>query len=250
MAHTFALSPTSTGNLYTSTITDLDNLVVPLESQAVSEDYEFRTLWRAHFLELTTPGFHDPVIDALVAIVERSPNWRQQCSIDNICAKRDQVRTVLRCNPPHGIIVAMDKATYGCYYNTGDLWPYICIARNLVVQWVDAQRKLTRYRGLALTAVLKATIDHELGHWFSTISHGKISVGYFLAMSIPDEAEREKALDELGPQHLQTMSSLATPQALNAPWMESNDALMGEAGNFVEVRSRGGIMDYANGQGK
>jgi len=133
--------------------------------------------------------------------------------------------------------------------------------------WMDADEKSQTHQGLS--ALLVTAIDHELGHWMQTIKAGYCylsSVPQFTdgletddlstdlladlseSVSVSDDDDEPLSMSLItSPSDLDTTlsSNLAaehsdTAKIFQAPWMTGN----GEAGNFVEVSTRGGIMEY------
>jgi hypothetical protein len=48
------------------------------------------------------------------------------------------------------------------------MWPFICIMKNYIDRWMDAEGVFK----LGLEAILKATKNHETGHWiFMLVCH-------------------------------------------------------------------------------
>jgi len=67
------------------------------------------------------------------------------------------------------------------------------------------------------------------------------------ALEIKDQQEREHALKQLSPSVVRAEVAKVAPKLHGAPWETGTS---GEAGNFVEVRSRGGIVGFSESKEK
>ena len=80
------------------------------------------------------------------------------------------MRELFRQHPPN-IVVVSGMEGYGFYLQTPLFWPFILISAEYINLWKDADR--SSELGLELTALITATIDHEIGHWIFTLVSSK-----------------------------------------------------------------------------
>jgi hypothetical protein len=170
----FSLNPTSTGEVYMSTY----HAIIPgntLPTTLLPRSHPFRKFWTNHLAALCEPGLFDTVIDALVALAERDEHWREKKGSKAIDTRRRQMRQFFKQHPPN-IVVVSGAEDYGFHLRTATFWPFIHISEEIVNFWKDADR--SSERGLGLTALIAASIDHELGHWIFTLVSSKQNIVY------------------------------------------------------------------------
>ena len=178
MALPFSITSPSTGKLFTSTFDALDvQGIAP--TTPLPPSHPFTALWKEHLAALTSTqvGPYEAVIDALVSIAEESPAWREEegMSESNIAAKMNGMRDMLSQHPPDVVIVSGVEGLYSFHPRRPSLWHVICISEEYVKLWVDADKRSDesawsrRLEKLALTALLKTSFDHEIGHWLFTL---------------------------------------------------------------------------------
>jgi hypothetical protein len=159
-----ALDSNTTGQVFKSTATDVASgliTMVPLSNDPIPQLFP-STFDRRH--NTTCDAF----IDACVAVLEGKPPWRQKASPDRIVTERQNIRRLLREKPPGVIILDQHAANgYGFHDRTPSLWPFICITKHYVDRWMAIEVGGDLRRNLE--AVLKGSIDHEIGHWLFTL---------------------------------------------------------------------------------
>lgn len=158
------LTPTSTGKVFKSTYTD--NRVPRTRLPPL---HPFRTLWRDHLAMLTQPGLSDGVIDAFISLTKGDPKWRirRHLTQEKLFHNRREIRAFLTENPPDLVIVSnCPSGEYSFHLRKKSFEHLIFISADYVELWKNAQGEKER---LGLTALLKASIDHEIGHWFFTL---------------------------------------------------------------------------------
>ena len=175
-----SLDSSSTGEVFVSTNDAIEKGIIP--QTKLPPDHCFHKLWRDHLAALGRPGLYDTVIDALVALTKRNPSWRRRTNIDGIVAGRREIREILRQHPPD-VVVVSGVDSYGYHHRDARLWPYIQISERYVKLWEAADK--SSEQGLALTVVIAAAIDHEIGHWIFTLvglsvfsCHIKVIINY------------------------------------------------------------------------
>ena len=141
--------------------------------------HPFLALWKENLTELTSSraGPYDTVIDAFVSLAEGSPTWREKEGMteSKIAAKMSGMRDLLSQHPPNIVVVSGVAEVYSFHPRRPYFWQFICISEEYVQLWVDADKRLDesarnkRSAKLALTALLKISIDHEIGHWIFTL---------------------------------------------------------------------------------
>ncbi|CAA7261449.1 unnamed protein product [Cyclocybe aegerita] len=129
----------------------------------------FHTLWRDHLSAFRAPGLYDTVIDTFVALVQGLPTWRTTDDVETIVNKRREVRELLRQHPPNVVLVSGMEGVYGYHPRRASLWPFICISDEYVDLWMKAKLEASEADELPLTAVLRATFDHEIARWGVTL---------------------------------------------------------------------------------
>jgi hypothetical protein len=159
-----SITSTSTGELFESTVADIELGTVP--TTCLSPTHPIRIFWQDLLNNLITPGFCDPVVDAYIAVFTGDSQWRIAASPTVIVERRCQIRNILRDNPPNVVVVDQPIGEgYGFHHRSPSMWPFICITKLYVDRWAAAQDDIK----LALKVVLDATFKHELGHWYCTL---------------------------------------------------------------------------------
>ena len=132
------------------------------------DSHPFHNLWKEHLATLTSTVLYDSVIDAFVALASGSAFWKDGKSNNEISATMSEMRTLLRQNPPNMVVVSgVAGEDYGFHIRGTSLWPFICISEECIDMWVVADEHSLKKLGLA--AVLKTTLDHEIGEWIFTL---------------------------------------------------------------------------------
>ena len=165
MQHNFVLTPVSTGKIFCSTYTTFQEKGL-LPTTPLPRDHPFWNLWKDHLVSLIYPGNSDTAIDALVALERGDPDWKDTASPDDILVRQRDMRAILSHNPPD-VILLSGMNDYGFHRRQERFWPFICINEDYVDLWMDAKDGTKRCFGLV--ALLRASIDHELGHWVQTL---------------------------------------------------------------------------------
>jgi len=158
------MASTSTGEQFTSTFDDFHvQGIVP--TTPLPPSHPFLALWKEHLTELTSSqaGRYDTVINAFVSLAEGSPTWKEE---------EGMTESKIAAN----IVVVSGMAdAYSFHLRRPYFWHFICISEEYVKLWVDADKRSDesarnrRSEKLALTALLKTSIDHEIGHWIFTL---------------------------------------------------------------------------------
>jgi hypothetical protein len=178
MALSLSMASPSTGKLFTSTF-DAFHVQGIAPTTPLPPSHPFLALWKEHLTELTNyqAGPYDTVIDAFVSLAEGSPTWREKEGMteSKIAAKMSGMRDLLSQHPPNIVVVSGVAEVYSFHSRRPYFWHFICISEEYVQLWVDADKRLDesarnrRSEKLALTALLKTSIDHEIGHWIFTL---------------------------------------------------------------------------------
>ena len=179
MSLPFSITSPSTGKLFTSTSFDALDVQGIVPTTPLPPSHPFSALWKEHLATLTSTqaGPYETVIDSFVSIVEESPTWREEegMSESKIAAKMSGMRDLLSQNPPDVVVVSGVAGVYSFHPRRPSLWHFICISEEYVKLWVDADKRSDesaqsrRLEKLALTALLKTSFDHEIGHWLFTL---------------------------------------------------------------------------------
>ena len=164
------LTPVTTGKIFCSSRQNFEKKK-RLPTTPLPGTHPFWQLWQDYLISLGEPGNSDAMIDALIAIAQKSAKWKTKSSANVITARQREMRDILACHPPD-IILLSDITDYGCHFRLEVLWPYICINEDYVDAWNMAQPNSKEY--LALTALLRACLNHELGHWVQTLVSSSI----------------------------------------------------------------------------
>jgi len=174
----FSTTSPSTGELFTSTF-DAFNVQGIFPTTPLPRSHPFFTLWKEHLTALTSTlaGPYDTVIDAFVSLAEGSPTWREEEGMteSKIAAKMSGMRDLLSQHPPNVVVVSGVAEVYSFHPRRPSFWHFICISEEYVKLWIDADKRSDesarnrRSEKLALTALLKTSFDHEIGHWLFTL---------------------------------------------------------------------------------
>ena len=181
----FSMTFPSTGEVLTSTSDDF-NVQGIVPTSPLPPSHPFLTLWKEHLTELTSTqaGPYDAVINAFVSVVEGSPTWREQegMTASKIAAKMNGMRDLLSQHPPSVVVVSGVAQVYHFHSQRPYPWHFICISEEYVKLWVDADKRPDesarnrRSEKLALTALLKTSFDHEIGHWLFNLVRSFFSI--------------------------------------------------------------------------
>ncbi len=164
------LTPVSTGKIFCSSRQNFEKKK-RLPTTPLPRDHPFWQLWQDHRISLGEPGNSDTIINALIAIAQKNPEWNTNASANTITARQQEMRDILARHPPD-VVLLTDITDYGCHLRQEVLWPYICINEDYVDAWITAQPNIEEY--LSLTALLRACLNHELGHWVQTLVSSSI----------------------------------------------------------------------------
>ena len=159
------LTPVSTGKIFCSSCRNFEKKK-HLPTTPLPSTHPFWQLWRDHLISLGEPGNSDTMINALIAIARKNPKWNTSASANTIAARQQEMRDMLAHHPPD-VVLLSGLTDYGCHHRQEVLWPYICVNEDYVDAWITAQPNRTEY--LSLTALLRACLNHELGHWVQTL---------------------------------------------------------------------------------
>lgn len=94
---------------------------------------------------------------------------------NKIAAKMSGMRDLLSQHPPNIVVVSGVAEVYSFHPQRPYFWHFICISKEYVKLWVDANKPSDESaqnrcsEKLVLTAFLKTSIDHEIGHWIFTL---------------------------------------------------------------------------------
>lgn len=160
------LDPISTGEVFISTCGDIEKGTVPTTLLPSSHPFrEFCTKHLTALCQLGLSGLYDTVIDTLVALTQRDASWRESLDREAIVGHEGAFSATPSkycCRQWYGRIF---------YLQTPLFWPFILISAEYINLWKDADR--SSELGLELTALITATIDHEIGHWIFTLVSSK-----------------------------------------------------------------------------
>lgn len=165
MPFNLTLTPESTGAVFLWKQSSINTVPdTPLDP-----DHPFHALWKAHLAELVSPSLYDSVIDALVAICQGTPHWKN--GLDNliVATTKCEMRNLLSKNPPDVVCVDGMTGAISHHQRQEHLWPFIYISFDYVGLWTKSPAGSQEHA--SLTALLKTCLDHEIGHWvFSLVS--------------------------------------------------------------------------------
>jgi hypothetical protein len=120
-----------------------------------------------HLQTLTSTGKYDSVIDALIAVYTGDAKWRSNSSPKGIVTRRGAIRKLLIERTPKIVVVEQNISNgYGFHRHTKLLENFIFVTKEYVDMLCGA--KNDSYEQLAMEALLKATVNHELSHWLFT----------------------------------------------------------------------------------
>jgi len=166
MALTFALTSSTKGDIFASTHEDFRSGKVPKTPFPLTRSHSrFADLWRGHLAELVDLACYMPVITALGALATGVTSSGSQHGTE--------IKDLLRSHPPNLIILRDAEVKkgkpnyYGLYVRQDGLWPFICLHEHYVNAFFAAKEGSDEE--LALMAIIKTSIDHELGHWILTL---------------------------------------------------------------------------------
>lgn len=165
MSLNLLLDPNSTGEVFISTHDAIEGKIVP--TTLLSSSHPFHEFWKTHLAALQRPGLYDTVIDALVALTQRDASWRRRRSADAIVGMRREMRELFRQHPPSIVVVSGLGNAYGFHLRDPLFWPFIHVSEEYINLWIDADK--SSEKGLALTVLITAAIDHAIGHWMFTL---------------------------------------------------------------------------------
>lgn len=156
----------STISVYTCTLPDLNAGIIP--TTLLPDLHPFCRLLLSHLQILSSRGKYDSVIDALVAVYIGDAQWRSKSpSSEYIITHRGVIRNFLIERTPVFALVEQNYSNgYGFHRWTDALQNFIFVTKEYVDMLIVA--KDDSYEQLSLEALLKATINHELAHWFLT----------------------------------------------------------------------------------
>jgi len=159
MSLDFKLTSSTSGAVFKSTYSAIDDEIVP--ETRLEPSHPFNELWQDHLAELidSESGLYDAVIDALADLAGG------MATSHTLQTKRGVIRELLATHPPDVVVVG-GLSGHGCHVRSENLWPFICVSNADVAQWCTQQDPRVK---LAQMVVLKATLDHELGHWARTL---------------------------------------------------------------------------------
>lgn len=160
-----ANAPLSDVLLYTCTLQEVNAGIVP--TTLLPHDHPFHHFLLSHLQTLTSTGKYDSVIDALIAVFIGEANWRSKSSPKRIITCRRDLRKLLIDKTPEFVIVEQDISNgYGFHKRTKLLKNFIFVTKEYVDMLGSAEND--SYKQLALEALLKVTVNHELAHWLFT----------------------------------------------------------------------------------
>ncbi len=151
--------------LYTCTLQELNAGIVP--TTLLPHSHPFYHLLLSHLQTLTSTAKYDSVIDALIAVYIGDPKWRSKLSSKRIVTRRGAIRKLLIERTPKIAMVEQNISNgYGFHRRTNVLKNFIFVTKRYVDMLCGA--KNNSYEQLAMEALLKATVNHELAHWLFT----------------------------------------------------------------------------------
>ena len=166
MARSFILNSSTNGDIFTSTREEFRLGKVPKTLFLLTRSHSrFADLWWGHLAELVDSGSYAPVISALGALAAGIASSGSRYNAE--------IKDLLRNNPPDLAILRDTEVKkrkpkyYGLYVRQDGLWPFICLHEHYVNAFLAAKEGSDEE--LALMAIIKTSIDHELGHWILTL---------------------------------------------------------------------------------
>ena len=157
------LKPVSKGEVFLSSESSQDTVPETL----LPADHPFHALWKDHLAELADSPLYNLVIDAFVAICQGTPYWKTGVDTQTVAMVEQEMRDLLRTNPPDVIAVSGMIGAYGYHQRRHHLWSFISISFDYITLW--AKSPAGSQKSASLTALLKTCLDHEIGHWLFTL---------------------------------------------------------------------------------
>jgi len=165
MALYFMLNSSTKGDLFISTCEEFRSGKVPKASLPLTRSHSrFADLWRGHLAELVDLACYTPVISALGALA---------AGVTSSGSQHDtEIKDLLRSHPPNLIIlrdteVFKKPKYYGLHVRKDGLWPFICLHEHYVNTFLATEEGTDEE--LPFMAIIKTSIDHQLGHWIFTL---------------------------------------------------------------------------------
>jgi len=166
MALSFTLNSSTKGDIFTSTCKEFRSGKVPKTPFPLTRSHSrFTDLWRSHLIEVVDSGSYTPVIRALGALAAGVTSSGSRHNAE--------IKDLLRNHPPNLIILRdaevqkLKPKYYGLHVRKDGLWPFICLHQHYVNAFLAAEEGSDEE--LPLMAIIKTTIDHELGDWIFTL---------------------------------------------------------------------------------
>jgi hypothetical protein len=151
--------------LFTCTLQELDAGTVP--TTLLPHSHPFYCLLLSHLQTLTSTGKYDSVIDAFIAVYIGDAKWCSKSSPNKIVTHRGAIRKLLIEQTPNFAIVEQEISKgYGFHRHTKLYENFIFVTKEYIDMLCGT--KSNSYKQLALEALLKATVNHELAHWLFT----------------------------------------------------------------------------------
>lgn len=159
------IAPTTTGKVF-----ELSNhqhlLLGALPTNELPIDDEFTAFWLDFRRKIILPTQCEALLTSYVSVYSGDTSWADGLSHIDRAVRVQAIADMIRDTPPDVAIIDSPHPN-GFHLRQPDHLPYIFISKYWVDQWklavaFDRNRRLA----LALEAVLRATIVHELAHWF------------------------------------------------------------------------------------
>jgi len=151
--------------LYTCTLQEVNAGIIP--TTLLPHNHPFHHFLLNHLQTLTSRGKYDSVIDALIAVYIGDAKWRSRSSPKGIVTRRAAIRKLLIERTPKFAMVERNISnSYGFHRRTKVHENFIFVTKEYVDMLCGAEND--SYRQLAMEALLKATVNHELAHWLFT----------------------------------------------------------------------------------
>jgi len=163
----FVLSSVSKGSLFTSTLPALERSEVP--TILLPDSHPFSKFWCNHLISLSQRGRpFQSVVDALLSIALGNPSWKENARASNIVSLQAEMTNLLAENPPNVVVVTgLGEKAYGLHFREFGLWPFVGISYEFIQLWMAAEEGSDIKLGL--TALLFASLNHEIAHWVQTL---------------------------------------------------------------------------------
>ena len=143
----------------------------PRDTNELAADDDFTSFWLDFKSKIIVPTQCEALLEAYVAIYSGTKSWADGLSFVERATRVQGVVDIIRNHPPDIIILdQLEETVYGFHTRQPDQWPYVIISNYWVDQWrlAIAFNKNGRL-ALSLETVLRATLVHELAHWFSSL---------------------------------------------------------------------------------